>query len=109
MDVTEKEYEIIRALPDCCFLIKRAKNSVVGQLDLGGLEEAIAVLSGSTETVRLMEAAINEAGEEAAAWLPVFHRRRAAGNNSAPRVGGDNRSTAPCFNPRPRAGATTEA
>ena len=96
MDVTEKEYEIIRALPEKsrCFLIKRATNSVVAQLDLGGLEEAIAVLSGSTETVRLMEAAINEAGEEAAAWLPAFHRRRAVGNNLAPRAGGDNWSTA---------------
>ena len=82
----------IRALPEKsrCFLIKRARNSVVAQLDLDGLAEAIAVLSGSTETVRMMEAAINESGEEAAAWLPVFHRRRAAGNNSGPRAGDDN-------------------
>ncbi len=78
MDLTEKEYAIIRTLPEKsrCFLIKRGVNSVVVKLDLGGMMDEIAVLSGSTETVEIMKRAIAERGTTPEEWLPLFQEMK---------------------------------
>jgi type IV secretion system protein VirB4 len=43
---------------------------------LGGLDEALAVLSGRAETTALANSVIAEAGTDPSVWLPIFHRRR---------------------------------
>lgn len=80
MDLTEKEYEIVRTLPEKsrCFLLKRGLNSVVIQLNLVDMENELAVLSGTSETVNLLDVIINEVGEKSKDWLPIFHERRKA-------------------------------
>lgn len=54
------------------FLLKQGTASVACELDLTGLEDLVAVLSGRAGTVRLMERLIAERGEAPAAWLPAF-------------------------------------
>ncbi len=61
------------------FLVKQGHNSVVAELDLAGFDDALAVLSGRTETVELLDRIRTEVGNDPARWLPIFHaeRRRA--------------------------------
>ncbi|HWA20801.1 MAG TPA: VirB4 family type IV secretion/conjugal transfer ATPase [Caulobacterales bacterium] len=70
--LTQHEFDLIRSLPDTsrCFLIKTRADSVVARLDLGGLDEALTVLSGREHTVRLLDQLRSELGEDPAAWLP---------------------------------------
>ena len=78
LKVTEREYQIIRELPQKSrqVLIKHGHNSVVAELDLRGFEDELAVLSGNTETSALVENLVLELGTDPAVWLPEFHRRR---------------------------------
>ena len=62
------------------FLLKQGNVSVACELDLSGMDDLVAVLSGREKTVRLMKRLIAELGPEPEAWLPVFKRdwRKAA-------------------------------
>ncbi len=57
------------------FLLKQGNISVACELDLSGLEEFVAVLSGNPKRVRLMERLMSELGPEPDDWLPVYRRR----------------------------------
>ncbi len=76
--LTETEYELVRTLPDNsrCFLIKHGAHSVVVRLDLSGLDDILAVLSGRTETVALLDEIRADVGDRPDDWLPLFHQRR---------------------------------
>lgn len=77
LDLSRKEYEIIKTLPEesRCFLIKRGRNSVVVSLDLTGMTESINVLSGTTDTVNVLNQAIQSSSNKPEDWLPVFHQQ----------------------------------
>ena len=76
--LSEKEYELIRDLPEKSrrFLIKQGSNSVVAELDLRGFDDELAVLSGNTATSLLAEQLVAQLGEDPAIWLPEFHKIR---------------------------------
>ncbi len=76
--LTEREFEIVRTLPDKSrrFLIKQGHNSVVAELDLTGFEQELAVLSGTTANVELVNRIIAEVGDDPILWLPKFYERR---------------------------------
>lgn len=77
--LTHREFDIIRhEMPEGSrrFLIKQGHSSVVAELDLKGFDDELAVLSGNTDTVMLMEAIIKEHGDDPATWLPVFQAQR---------------------------------
>ena len=76
--LSEKEYELIRDLPEKSrrFLIKQGSNSVVAELDLRGFDDELAVLSGNTATSLLAEQLVAQLGEDPANWLPEFHKIR---------------------------------
>lgn len=79
--LTAREWELIgRELsPESRrFIVKQGHNSVVAELNLGGFDDELAVLSGRTATVELLDAIRAGAGEDPAAWLPIFHERRRA-------------------------------
>tara|TARA_R110002124_G_C8973012_1_gene515476 strand:- start:649 stop:2145 length:1497 start_codon:yes stop_codon:yes gene_type:complete len=80
--ISQKEFEIIKATDKSShkFLIKHGQHSVVAKLDLSSMECALAVLSGTTDTVRLVEKIRKPAGDSPDVWLPAFHeeRKRAA-------------------------------
>lgn len=56
------------------FLIKQGNTSVVARLDLRGLDDDLAVLSGREQTLRVLEKVMAEHGPDVAAWLPAFQR-----------------------------------
>ncbi|MCE4226360.1 VirB4 family type IV secretion/conjugal transfer ATPase [Methylobacterium sp. C25] len=58
------------------FLVKQGRHAVVAELDLSGLEDHLAVLSGRTATVELLDRLRAEMGDEPATWLPAFHAQR---------------------------------
>lgn len=57
------------------FLLKQGDASVACELNLSGLDDLCAVLSGNNNTVPLMERLIRELGPEPEAWLPAFRRQ----------------------------------
>jgi type IV secretion system protein VirB4 len=76
--LTHREFALVReelTAEQHRFLVKQGLNSVVVELDLGGLDDALAVLSGRSETVALLDRLRAEHGDDPAAWLPVFSGR----------------------------------
>lgn len=57
------------------FIVKQGHNSIVTELNLKGFDEELAVLSGRTAAVEVMEQAIEEAGPDPDKWLPIFQER----------------------------------
>lgn len=79
LGLTRAEFRLIRneLIPESRrFLVKQGHDSIVVELDLAGMPDDLAVLSGTTETVGLLDAVRAEFGDDPAVWLPVFHQRR---------------------------------
>ena len=77
--LSEAEFKLVRedlAPESHKFLVKQGHDSVVVELDLSGLDDALAVLSGRAETTAVADEIIAEAGSNPAVWLPLFHKRR---------------------------------
>ncbi|MBU1376169.1 MAG: VirB4 family type IV secretion/conjugal transfer ATPase [Alphaproteobacteria bacterium] len=77
--LTQREYALVReelSASDHRFLIKQGLNSVVVELDLTGLDDALAVLSGRAETVDLLERIRAIHGDDPGDWLEPFHQAR---------------------------------
>lgn len=77
LKLTEPEFRAVRedlTVGGRRFLLKQGTASVACELDLTGLDDLVAVLSGRAGTVRLMERLIAEHGPEPDAWLPHFRR-----------------------------------
>jgi len=78
-NLSDKEFDLIKNQlnpAERCFLIKQGRNSVVGKLNLKGMNDVLAVLSGRESTVRLLDEIRAEHGDDPAVWLPIFHERR---------------------------------
>lgn len=58
------------------FLIKQGHNAVVAELNLAGMDDELAVLSGRTSTVELLDRIRAEVGDDPAIWLPLFQEQR---------------------------------
>jgi type IV secretion system protein VirB4 len=73
-----REWEIVRSLPEKSrqFLVKQGANSVVCELNLRGLDDELAVLSGNSDTSALAERLVAQHGTDPAVWLPLFHQQR---------------------------------
>ena len=77
--LTDAEFRLIKeelAPESRRFLIKQGHNSVVAKLDLTCFDDELAVLSGRTETVELLDRIRAEVGDDSACWLPIFHTER---------------------------------
>ncbi len=75
--LTDREFDLIRKLDKSsrCFLIKHgAHDSVVAKLDLSGMPEIVAVLSGTAASVRLLDEIRAKHGDEPSVWLPIFQK-----------------------------------
>ncbi|NDF11568.1 MAG: hypothetical protein EB060_01965 [Proteobacteria bacterium] len=63
------------------FLLKHHLDHVIGTLDLSGMHDIIAVLSGSKENVSVMSTIMLDVGTEPDRWLPIFRERVIAEEN----------------------------
>lgn len=75
--VSEAEYNIIRNLGDSSrmFLIKQGHRSAVVKFDLGGMNDILNIISGTTDNVELLDQIRLEVGDDPKVWLPIFHQR----------------------------------
>ncbi|RVT90550.1 VirB4 family type IV secretion/conjugal transfer ATPase [Sphingomonas crocodyli] len=81
LGLTAAEFRLIREelQPESRrFLVKQGHDAIVVELDLGGMDDALALLSGRSETLPILEAARAAAGDDPTAWLPEFQRLRRA-------------------------------
>jgi type IV secretion system protein VirB4 len=71
------EFNLIRSLPDTsrCFLIRHGKDSVVARLDLDGMKDLLAVLSGRERTVRILDELRSDLGPGPEQWLAPLMAR----------------------------------
>lgn len=77
--LTRREYYLIKEeiIPETRrFLIKQGNYSVVAELNLGGMWDELAVLSGTTKNVELLDQIRERVGDDPAQWLPVFLNER---------------------------------
>jgi type IV secretion system protein VirB4 len=77
--LSEAEFKLVREelSPESRkFLVKQGHDSVVVGLDLIGMDDELAVLSGRAETTGVAREVIAELGNDPKLWLPEFHRRR---------------------------------
>jgi type IV secretion system protein VirB4 len=77
--LTAREFALVREELEPSrrrFLVKQGLDSVVAELDLGGLDDALAVLSGRTETVELLDRIRAEHGDDPAGWMAPFQAAR---------------------------------
>lgn len=76
--LTTREFELIKNLDKSsrCFLVKHGANSALAKLDMSGMDDLIAVLSGRESTVALLDEVREEFGDDPADWLPEFQKRR---------------------------------
>ena len=58
------------------FLVKQGHDSVVVELDLSGMDDALATLSGRTGTVALLDRLRAVHGDAWTAWRTAFHQER---------------------------------
>jgi type IV secretion system protein VirB4 len=75
--LSAREFQIIKTTPPSTryFLVKQGSEVVVARIDLSGMSNAIYVLSGRAETVRLLDEIRTEVGDNPDDWLPVFYER----------------------------------
>ena len=87
LKLTEAEYQVVVSLDERsrCFLVKQGHASSVCQLNLRGMDDALAVISASTDNIEIMQQVLeeqarsvgvmsNELGPEQ--WLPQFFNQR---------------------------------
>lgn len=75
--LTAHEFDLVRSLPDTSrtFLVKHGKDSIVVRLNLNGMNDLLAVLSGRERTVRILDELRADLGKAPEAWLPEFLAR----------------------------------
>ena len=74
--LTAREYKLIKEQLEPgsrCFLVKQGRHSVVCQLDLKGFSRELAVISGRSSTVEIMNRIVSEHGSVPKDWLPPFY------------------------------------
>lgn len=81
--LTAHELDLIRSLPahSRCFLVRQSDASVVVRLDLAGMPEVLAVLSGRESTVRRLDALRAELGDAPQSWYSALTGARWPGDD----------------------------
>jgi len=96
LKLTDAEYQVVVSLDERsrCFLVKQGHASSVCQLNLRGMDDALAVISASTDNIEIMHDVLRERAEAEGVtpdelrpeqWLQTFYdNRKGSGKKPAP-------------------------
>lgn len=75
--LSDKEFHLLTEMrsEQRNFLLRQGHDTIVAELDLADLDAEVAILSGSDDTVKVMEEAMAETGNQPSEWLPVFQKK----------------------------------
>jgi type IV secretion system protein VirB4 len=75
--LSQREFSLIKTTDPSSryFLIKQNTDAIIAKLDLSGMGNAISILSGRAETVRLLDKIRSEVGDEPNKWLKIFYEQ----------------------------------
>lgn len=80
LKLTRAEFELVAGLDERsrCFLVKQGHHAVLCQLNLSGMDDELAVLSGSSDNVDILNELLSghPTPDQPDTWLPEFHARR---------------------------------
>lgn len=81
LKMSEAEFDLVRGLHERGrrFVVKQGHHSVVAELNLDGLDDELAILSGTTANVELCELIRARVGDDPKVWEPAFHAARKQG------------------------------
>lgn len=95
LKLTEAEYQVVVSLDERsrCFLVKQGHASAVCQLNLRGLDDALAVISASTDNIEIMHEILAARAETEGVspddlrpeqWLDAFYENRKGSGKGRP-------------------------
>jgi type IV secretion system protein VirB4 len=95
LKLTDAEYQVVVSLDERsrCFLVKQGHASSVCQLNLRGLDDALSVISASTDNIEVMHQVLREHAEAEGVsvddlspehWLQSFYENRKGSGKSKP-------------------------
>lgn len=87
LKLTEAEYQVIKGLDERsrCFLVKQGHAASVCQLNLRGMDDALSVISASTDNIEVLHGVLQETSAQTGTpqdelapdqWLQTFYDRR---------------------------------
>ena len=99
LKLTDAEYEVIKSLDERsrCFLVKQGHASSVCQLNLRGMDNALSVISASTDNIEILHRIIGEEASKRGVgmddlhpddWLDRFYDERKGSGKGAAKTGG---------------------
>ena len=106
LKLTDAEYEVVKSLDERsrCFLVKQGHASSVCQLNLRGMDDALAVISASTDNIEIMHRVLEERAGMLGVhadeltpeqWLAAFYAgRKGTGKDRARTEGSEGRVVA---------------
>lgn len=101
LKLTEAEYQVVVSLDERsrCFLVKQGHASSVCQLNLRGMDDALAVISASTDNIEIMHEVLEQQATAMGLpsndllpeqWLSEFYAQRKGSGKSAARTAQKN-------------------
>lgn len=102
LKLTDAEYQVVKGLDERsrCFLVKQGHSAVVCQLNLRGMDDALAVISASTDNIDIMHQVLEKAAHKKgvtqddlvpADWLQdFFDNRKGSGKGPAKKAVSDS-------------------
>lgn len=106
LKLTEAEYDVVVKLDERsrCFLVKQGRASSICQLNLRGMDDALAVISASTDNISIMHQVLDEQARQFGVtpdqlcpeqWLDEFYvRRKGSGKDGSKQPAGQRRAIA---------------
>ncbi|MBX9403421.1 VirB4 family type IV secretion/conjugal transfer ATPase [Lysobacter sp. BMK333-48F3] len=105
LKLTDAEYQVVKSLDERsrCFLVKQGHAATVCQLNLRGMDDALAVISSSTDNIEIMHQVVEKAAHKAGvaaddlspdAWLQDFYDNRKGSGKGGAKSASPSRSAA---------------
>ncbi|MCX7041171.1 MAG: VirB4 family type IV secretion/conjugal transfer ATPase, partial [Gammaproteobacteria bacterium] len=105
LKLTDAEYQVVKSLDERsrCFLVKQGHASSVCQLNLRGMDDALAVISASTDNIEILHQVLSDRAAEKGGttdallpedWLEDFYANRKGSGKKAADSGGSGRRAA---------------